>query len=308
MASSSQYFNQVTLLIKVLPYVFNEGCFCLKGGTAINLFIRDLPRLSVDIDLVYTGLEDRHLASEQISFALERIKNSINNSGIRDSRVHTKVNKDGFIDKLFVQHNNVHVKIEPNFILRGVLFPVGRMRLTKSAESTFGLSLSDIPVLNIAEIYAGKICAALDRQHPRDLFDVKLLYENEGITREIVQSFVIYLASHNGAMHELLNPNMQDIASIFNQEFLGMTNSSVELEDLLRVRDRLVSDVRSNLTDNDKEFLVSIKSCKPRYDLMPFENLHLMPALKWKLHNIHRMEYAKRQEQMDLLKRVLYNS
>lgn len=151
MVNSNQYFNQVTLLLKILPYVFDESCFCLKGGTAISLFIRDLPRLSVDIDLVYTGLENRRIASEQISSALGKIKNGIEN-GIKYFRVHTKVNREGFVDKLFVQYNNVRITIEPNFILRGTIFPVKRMRLTNAAESTFRLSLLDIPVLSIAEV------------------------------------------------------------------------------------------------------------------------------------------------------------
>jgi hypothetical protein len=42
------YKSQVNLLLKVLPYVANENVFALKGGTAINLFVRDMPRLSVD--------------------------------------------------------------------------------------------------------------------------------------------------------------------------------------------------------------------------------------------------------------------
>ncbi len=53
------YFQQVRLLIEVLPLIAREADFALKGGTAINLFVRDLPRLSVDIDLTYLPIADR---------------------------------------------------------------------------------------------------------------------------------------------------------------------------------------------------------------------------------------------------------
>lgn len=59
MDKTSVYFKQAQLLIQVLPLVFEKGVFALKGGTAINLFIRNMPRLSVDIDLVYLGNEAR---------------------------------------------------------------------------------------------------------------------------------------------------------------------------------------------------------------------------------------------------------
>jgi len=57
------YRSQVELLLRVLPYVAKEKVFALKGGTAINLFVRDLPRLSVDIDLTYLPFEDRATAN-----------------------------------------------------------------------------------------------------------------------------------------------------------------------------------------------------------------------------------------------------
>ena len=66
MDKNSQYYKQVSLLISVLPYVAKEKCFALKGGTAINLFIRDFPRLSVDIDLTYLPLELRPDALKNI--------------------------------------------------------------------------------------------------------------------------------------------------------------------------------------------------------------------------------------------------
>jgi hypothetical protein len=71
---------QIALLVRVLPYVAAETCFALKGGTAINLFVRDLPRLSVDIDLVYVPIQDRETSLREIWSALARIAQAIRKS------------------------------------------------------------------------------------------------------------------------------------------------------------------------------------------------------------------------------------
>lgn len=77
------YLEQVKLLIRVLPYVDREKCFSLKGGTAINFFIRNLPRLSVDIDLTYLGFEGRSLVFTNINSALQRIEENLKKDGIK---------------------------------------------------------------------------------------------------------------------------------------------------------------------------------------------------------------------------------
>ena len=76
-----RYIDQVRLLIDVLPHIAKENVFALKGGTAINLFYRDMPRLSVDIDLTYLPVEDRNASLRHIDEALDRIMEGI--SGYR---------------------------------------------------------------------------------------------------------------------------------------------------------------------------------------------------------------------------------
>ena len=56
---NKEYAQKVEILIRILPIVMDEKVFAVHGGSAINLFIRDLPRYSVDIDLTYTPLESR---------------------------------------------------------------------------------------------------------------------------------------------------------------------------------------------------------------------------------------------------------
>lgn len=72
-----KYTRQVELLVKVIPEVAKEKMFALHGGTAINLFLHNMPRLSVDIDLTYIGFEDRSLSHVNIIQGLDRIKNNI---------------------------------------------------------------------------------------------------------------------------------------------------------------------------------------------------------------------------------------
>ena len=78
MDKDSPYYKQVSLLIRMLPVVATETVFALKGGTAINLFVRDFPRLSVDIDLAYLPLEPRDEALINVRAALQRITDRIN--------------------------------------------------------------------------------------------------------------------------------------------------------------------------------------------------------------------------------------
>jgi len=71
------YAAQVALLVRILPLVLAEEVFALKGGTALNLFYRDLPRLSVDIDLAYLPIKDRTESLVDINAAMDRLVASI---------------------------------------------------------------------------------------------------------------------------------------------------------------------------------------------------------------------------------------
>ena len=77
MPVDERYRRQVTLLVRTLPFVAEETCFALKGGTAINLFVRDLPRLSVDIDLTCLPVASREESLADIDAGLLRIAGRI---------------------------------------------------------------------------------------------------------------------------------------------------------------------------------------------------------------------------------------
>lgn len=301
------YHSQVQLLLRVLPYVAKESCFALKGGTAINFFIRDMPRLSVDIDLTYLPIEPRDMTLIRIEEALIRIKHAVlqHNKNIKIQEKRTQ--KDSRLTKLFISHQDVLIKIEPNEILRGTVFPCENKDLSSKVEELFELSISDMPVLSMPDLYGGKICAALARQHPRDLFDIKLLLENEGITDAIRQAFVVYLASSPRPIHEILNPNptLQDMRSIYEEDFVGMTQSSVSYEELINVRLNLTQLLLQHLTINERQFLLSIKAGNPGWSLFPIEGIKKLPGLQWKLMNIKKMDAQKHRIALDNLKMLL---
>ena len=216
------YKAQVDLLLQVLPHVAKEKIFALKGGTAINLFVRDMPRLSVDIDLTYLPLDSRENALQNIQDGLNQIKVDIEKN-VPEVKVQTVPLNGGTDVKLNCQGKNAQIKIEVNTITRGNVFPTQLMQVVDSVQDEFG-KFAAINMVSLAELYGGKICAAIDRQHPRDVFDVKLLLENEGLTDEIWDGVKIGMISHYKPINELLSPILKDQKSVFDNQFAGMTS------------------------------------------------------------------------------------
>jgi hypothetical protein len=281
----SRYLETARLLIDAAPFVFAQDCFALKGGTAINLFVRDMPRLSVDIDLVYTNLEhpDRASALKAIGTSL-RVITDLLQSKLRLS-VRATTSGSEHESKLFVSRGTALFKVEVNHVFRGMVYPVVRGSLSAQAQALFSRELS-VPMLDPDELYASKLVAALDRQHPRDLFDIMMLFESGGITPRIRRAFTVYLAGHNRPIHELLPPNPQDICSVFENEFAGMTREEVTIQQLESVRERLFKEFPGSLDDSERAFLISLKRLKPNWNLLGLPGVERLPALRWKLMNL----------------------
>ena len=281
---NSPYYKQVQLLVSIIPLVAQEDIFALKGGTAINLFIRDLPRLSVDIDLTYLPIDERKVALANIRTAFEQLKQNIETSR-PDLRVHYQA-KDAE-HRLIVSAQDAQIKIELSPVLRGCVFEPETRTVTKSVEDEFGFA--EIQVVSFNDLYAGKVCAALDRQHPRDLFDIKLLLNDEGLSRDLIRTFIVYLISHQRPISELIQPRHKDIKEAYDNSFVGMTQTPVPLEELEQARIELNDSLFSQLTDDDKEFLISFKAMEPKWDLLGLDDIDQLPAVKWKMLNLAKM-------------------
>jgi predicted nucleotidyltransferase component of viral defense system len=301
----SPYFKQAELMLKAIPHVAAETCFALKGGTAINLFVREMPRLSVDIDLTYLPVDEpRNTALKRMSDALDRIAIAIKKAIVGSRVQETRAQNPDRLTRLTVAVGPIRIKIEPNEVIRGSVFPAQERELTRRAEDMFELSVT-AQTLSLADLYGGKLCAALDRQHPRDLFDVNLLLDNEGITEDTRKAFVVYLASHDRPMHELLDPTRKDVRRIYENEFSGMAVDEVSYDELIAARETLVETLRKELTNDEREFLVSLKAGQPKWNLMGIEGLEKLPAVQWKLTNIKKIPAKKQTELLAKLRRVL---
>lgn len=299
-----QYVAQVELLLDCIPALKEQEIFALKGGTAINFFIRDLPRLSVDIDLTYLKSESRKNAIKEIESGLRVLGGEIIKHN-KKFQIRELKTKEGTLHKLIIENGLAKIKIEPNFIMRGTLLPIRKMDIAKAVEDKFEYSVKQIPILSDEELFAGKICAALSRQHPRDFFDIQVLFENQGITDGIRQAFVIYLLCSPRPIHELLRPNLIALNNIFENEFTNMTEKPVSLETLLNTREALIKVINQMLSNSERDFILSVKKGDPDYSLMPFGDLEDFPALKWKLVNIRNMNKVKHQAMLHKLTVVL---
>lgn len=283
------YLDTARLLTQVAPFVFADDTFALKGGTAINLFVRDMPRLSVDLDLVFPDyLTPRAEALQAIAATLRQSADRLKARGFQ---TRTTAAPDADETKLFVRRGAVEVKIEVNFVMRGTVFPVRPASLTPTAREMLLADL-EIPVVSLEDMYGGKLVAAMDRQHPRDLFDVLQLYAHEGVTAGIRRAFVVYLASHNRPVHEGLFPSLKDLQFDYDHNFQGMTVEPVALDDLIAVRARLMDDLQHGLDPVERKFLLSLVAAEPDWTLLDLPHLEHLPAIRWKLQNLEKLKRA----------------
>ena len=303
MPPSERYRHQVALLIEVMPFVAAETDFALKGGTAINLFVRDMPRLSVDIDLTYLPVAPRPESLTAIDVGMKRIASAIRKE-LRGARVIEVLNvREQIVTKLTVQKGETQIKIEVTPVLRGCVFQPEIRSVTQGVEDAFGFAQTQ--VVSFADLYAGKIMAALDRQHPRDLFDVRDLFENEGISDDLRCAFIVYLISHDRPISEVLVPRRKDITQEFTQGFDGMTARPILLEELLAVREALITSMAGGMPTAHKEFLLGFKRGTPDWDLLGIPGAADLPAVRWKQINLGKLSADTRARLVDQLAKVL---
>ena len=293
---NNAYTATVRQLLDIAPMVFATPHFALKGGTALNLFLHDLPRLSVDIDVVFTNHRlDREAALQAIAAELSAISQKLEAMGYEVIR-----KTIGNETKLMVLGPQAEVKVEVNEVFRGTLLPLQHRALSPATEELFAQAVT-LPLLASAELYGSKLVAAMDRQHPRDLFDVLILYDSLGLTPEIVDCFVAYLAGHNRPVHELLAPKRQPLAITYANQFSGMTRNAISLEALQQIRERLFHELPRALTTEHRTFLLSLVQMQPRWDCMPFPHLQDLPSIRWKLLNLAKLKTPKMAAQSELL-------
>jgi hypothetical protein len=191
--------------------------------------------------------------------------------------------------KIFAATSDVEVKVEVNFVFRGTILPVQMRSLSVKTQDVFSRNIQ-VPILALSELYGSKLVAAMDRQHPRDFFDVKKMYEGSGLTPEILDCFVVYLAAHNRPVHEVLFSQPQPLGVAFKNEFEGMASETMSLDELNTTQTTLMTQLPRALTSRHRDFLFSLVRATPDWSLMPFKHLRDMPAIQWKLKNLDTLK------------------
>jgi predicted nucleotidyltransferase component of viral defense system len=295
------YIRQTELLLRVLPYIHEVGVFALHGGTAINLFHDEMPRLSVDIDLTYLPLENRETDLKEIKANLEQIAIQLRRlvPGIQVTNPNHIMGEF----KLFCNLKGVQVKIEVNTINRGVIGNVETRMLCIRAQEEFG-QFFEMKTVPKNQLFGGKIIAALDRQHPRDIFDTMRFLDREPLDEEIILGFLFCLLSSSKPMHEVLAPVFKDQQSAMNTQFKGMTDVEFTYSAFELQRNRVLDAILKSLNEQHLHFLRSVAENKPDWIFGDWSNF---PGISWKLKNLMELEKnnkSKFLEQLDALSSI----
>ena len=279
---NSGYAKKVEILLRMIPLVTEEGVFAVHGGSAINLFVSNLPRYSVDIDLTYIPLEDRNSSLLHINEHL----NSIAAKAGKAFRGMHIVEKPG-ICKLLCEYQGHQIKIEVNQTKRGVIGgDVIRKPVCDKAQEEFGL-YCETDIVPMTLLYGGKIAAALSRQHPRDMFDVKYMEYPFTETRE---GLLFCLLGSDRPIRESFSPSLIDQSDALVNQFEGMTDIPFSYEEFENTRNELIRDVNALMTPEDKAFLLSFESAEPDWDNFEFGYFRDYPSVKWKLQNLGKLK------------------
>ena len=275
------YAAKVELLLRLMPIVMEEGVFAVHGGTAINLFLKDLPRYSVDIDLTYIPLAGRNESLQDINLHLKSISEKAKKAfkGMHIVPNYTTC-------KLLCEYRGRQVKVEVNQTKRGLVgggaVPTP---LSDKAQEEFGL-YCEANIVSLSQLYGGKIAAALSRQHPRDLFDVKYM---DVPLAECREGLIFCLLGSDRPIYESFAPRLIDQREAMANQFEGMTDIPFTYEEFEETRVKLISDVNNLMTEADKRFLVSFERGKPEWDGYEFEYFKDYPSVKWKLVNLAKL-------------------
>lgn len=275
------YAQKVELLLRLMPIVMEEGVFAVHGGTAINLFLKDLPRYSVDIDLTYIPLADRKQSLEDINLHLASICEQAKKAF---KGIHIKPNYD--TSKLLCEWRGKQVKVEVNQTKRGLVGgEATTVPLSDKAQDEFGL-YCEANIVPLTQLYGGKIAAALSRQHPRDLFDVKYMDIPLADCRE---GLIFCLLGSDRPIHESFAPRLIDQREAMANQFDGMTDIPFTYEEFEETRTKLIADINGMMTDADKDFLISFELGKPAWGGYEFAYMQNYPSVKWKLINMAKL-------------------
>ena len=276
------YREKVKLLLQLMPFVMQEQVFAVHGGSAINLFVKDMPRYSVDIDLTYIPLADREESIADINAHLKSIAdNAISN--LKGLHIVPKYDTC----KLLCEYHGHQIKIEVNQTKRGIIGgELQRKSLCDKAQTEFEMFCKAV-IVPPTLLYGGKIAAALSRQHPRDLFDVKYM---DVPLADVREGLIFCLIGSDKPIYESLAPQLIDQREEMENQFKGMTDIDFSYDEYEQTRTKLITDVRNLMTDADRKFLLSFEVAEPQWEGYEFEHFRNYPSVQWKQLNLVKLK------------------
>ncbi len=292
------YKEQVSLLLRMLPIIYREKDFAVHGGTAINLFIKNLPRYSVDVDLTYIPIAPREDSLAEIDKKLTTISQQLQRA-VPGVKIHPVPNK------LLCTLGRSTVKIEVNGIKRGIIGPTIEMPLCEKAQTEFGMYCK-ARIVPLKQLYGDKIAAALSRQHPRDLFDYN--YMDTDNIEKLKRGFIFALLGSNKPFIEYLSPNLINQREVLENQFRGMTDIPFTYEDYESARQQLIEFVNALLSEEDKTILVGFEEGKPQWEKSEYSDFKDFPSVQWKLLNVNKLKTqnpTKHSKEVERLKSYL---
>lgn len=293
------FAQKVGLLLRLIPIIMEENVFAIHGGTAINLFLQNLPRYSVDIDLTYIPLSNRQKSMDDINLHLDLICEKAKRTFKGMHIIHNKTTS-----KLLCEYYGKQVKIEVNQTKRGIIGgEVFTQPLCTKAQDEFSL-YCEAKIVPLTLLYGGKIAAALSRQHPRDLFDVKYMNIPFNQCRE---GLLFCILGSDRPLHESFSPRLIDQRDAMENQFKGMSSIPFSYEEFEDTRIKLINEVKNILSDEDKHFLLSFELGDPQWNGYEFEHFKNYPSVQWKLINVQKLAKqnpSKLMEEAEKLKMI----
>jgi hypothetical protein len=248
----------------------------------ITFVIASCDNFSVDIDVTYTPVKSREESFTEIhknlSLLKEKIKAIVPNIVIAEKP-----------NKIYCTQKGLMVKIEVSGTKRGLIEPSEMRSLCVKAQNEFETS-NKARIVSLSQLYGGKITAALDRQHPRDLFDVKLMFNVVTDFAQVKKGFLYCLLGGDRPIVESLSPNRIDQQETLIKQFSGMTDIPFSYSDYEETREHLIDFIHSNLTREDKEFLIAFEAGDNLSQFTDYQEYLQFPSVQWKLHNISKLK------------------
>jgi len=294
------YVDTVRLLLAIAPAVFASGRFAMKGGTALNLFVQEMPRLSVDIDLNYIGAVDRETMLAEKPKVEQAVQAVCSREGLTIKRVPTDhAGGKWRLTYVGTKGSPGNLELDVNFMLRTPLWPC----VTKECHPVGSLRAVPVRVLNLHELTAGKLAALLARSASRDVFDAHALLATPGLdAAKLRLGFVVYGGINRKDWRTVSTADVTAETNEVQMELVPMLRADIApgKRDVAAWAEKLVAECRERLSlvlplsEPELEFLGRLND---RGEIAPElltsdppmqATVREHPGLKWKALNVRK--------------------